>query len=845
MKNLYIVILISFVAISCSRRMPEEGVSQELAQKRKSIISNVTYHLHFQIPENQFDSIRGKVDIEFTLAKKSDVILDFRAYPKSIINILKEGKDVYFRFINGHIIIPKIENELGDNCLTLEFIAGNGSLNRSEEFLYTLLVPDRASTVFPCFDQPDMKAVFNLSLDIPEEWTAVSNSSRLSTQSIADDFVRFIFKQTQPISTYLFAFAVGQFEEIEKTRNGKSYSLFHRETDREKINRNIEKIFDMHFQSLEWLEEYTQIPYPFEKLDFVLIPGFQYSGMEHPGAIFYRDSRLLLDVNPTINEQLRQANLIAHEVAHQWFGNLVTMQWFNDVWLKEVFAGYMADLIVNPQFPEVNHELAFLLSHYPRSYSVDRTKGANPIVQPLENMLFAGTLYGDIIYHKSPIMMKQMVLQMGETVFRDGVREYLSMFYMDNATWDDLVTILNSYTNIDLKHWSNAWTLKTGRPIISSNLQTNYKTESEFYELFLNAISVVPPMVLTTSTNDDNSDVLIEIQIEKLPTIVKIDGIKDISNGIILNSNGMGYGCFVPDSVSLSWILKNLTSIENPLARASIHVSLFEMFLENLVDRDIYFDLILKSIKKESEPQIRNYLLDTFFTLWWNFTDGNRREDRAIEVEEVFWGLLRSELSKDQKRTVLSTLISIFISSESLSRLYTAWVDEEILGISLNESDRTKLALELMIRKPELFDTISNGEAERISNPERLSRFKYILPAASNKPSERMVFVESLKVAENRKPEPWTAEGIRLLHHPLRSDFSLQFIEPMLNLLPEVQSTGDIFFPKSWLDAILGGHSSPEAREIVDKWLAVNPKLSPNLKAKVLQSADMLHRSTQ
>ena len=134
--------------------------------------------------------------------------------------------------------------------------------------------------------------------------------------------------------------------------------------------------------------------------------------MEHPGAIFYNDSRLMLDKNPSVNERLNQANLIAHEVSHQCFGNLVTMQWFNDVWLKEVFASFMADLIVNPQYPEVNHELAFLLSHYPRSYTVDRTGGANPIVQPLDNMLNAGTLYGDIIYHKSPIMMRQMVHQM-------------------------------------------------------------------------------------------------------------------------------------------------------------------------------------------------------------------------------------------------------------------------------------------------------------------------------------------------------------------------------------------------------------------------------------------------
>ena len=195
-----------------------------------------------------------------------------------------------------------------------------------------------------------------------------------------------MFGKTQPLSTYLFAFAAGKFDTISRTENNRKIVLYHRENDLKKVERNLDAIFSSHFHSLNWLESYTGIPYPFDKLDIVLIPDFQYSGMEHSGAIFYRDARLLLDENPSVNQKLGQANLIAHEVAHQWFGNLVTMRWFNDVWLKEVFAGLMADKIVNPQFPEVNHRLSFLLSHYPRAYSVDRTSGSNPIQMKVRHL---------------------------------------------------------------------------------------------------------------------------------------------------------------------------------------------------------------------------------------------------------------------------------------------------------------------------------------------------------------------------------------------------------------------------------------------------------------------------
>ena len=154
--------------------------------------------------------------------------------------------------------------------------------------------------------------------------------------------------------------------------------MFHRETDAEKVARNREDIFDLHAVALEWLEEYTEIAYPFGKFDFVLIPPFQYGGMEHPGSIFYRQSGLMLDESATQAQYLGRASLIAHETTHMWFGDLVTMNWFDDVWTKEVFANFMAAKIVHPSFPEVNHDLRFFLAHHDTAYGVDRTAGGEP-----------------------------------------------------------------------------------------------------------------------------------------------------------------------------------------------------------------------------------------------------------------------------------------------------------------------------------------------------------------------------------------------------------------------------------------------------------------------------------
>src|SRR4030095_10475302 len=173
-----------------------------------------------------------------------------------------------------------------------------------------------------------------LSLDIPAGGEALANAPEIERVK-GDRTTAIRFSESDPLPTYLFAFATGRFQIETAERRGRRFRMFHRETDAAKVARNREAIFDLHAASLEWLERYTGIPYPFGKFDFLLVPSFQFGGMEHAGAIFYNASGLLLDQSATQNQKLGRASVIAHETAHMWFGDLVTMRWFNDVWMKE------------------------------------------------------------------------------------------------------------------------------------------------------------------------------------------------------------------------------------------------------------------------------------------------------------------------------------------------------------------------------------------------------------------------------------------------------------------------------------------------------------------------------
>ena len=243
--------------------------------------------------------------------------------------------------------------------------------------------------------------------------------------------------------------------------------MFHRETDAAKLARNREVIFDLHAQALAWLERYTGVPYPWGKFDVFLVPAFQFGGMEHAGAIFYNAPVLLLDESATQAQLLSRASLIAHETAHMWFGDLVTMRWFDDVWMKEVFANFFAAKIVNPAFPGIDHDLRFLLAHYPAAYEVDRTAGTHPIRQPLDNLDEAGTLYGAIIYQKAPVVMRQLERLAGRGR-RSGTAcaSTSTTHAFGNASWPDLIALLDTRTPTDLAAWSRVWVEEAGRPTI-------------------------------------------------------------------------------------------------------------------------------------------------------------------------------------------------------------------------------------------------------------------------------------------------------------------------------------------------------------------------------------------
>lgn len=814
-----LVVMVAVGTVACSRpEIPEltvAGVSKELAVYRKAVIANTEYKIGFTIPASKDSAIAAKVEVGFELKAKLPVLLDFK--PSYLINEGEKisakvnGKERMLIYRNEHIALPERYMKTGINVVEIEFRAGEQSLNRREELLYTLLVPDRARTLFPCFDQPDIKAVYTLNLEIPRDWTAVANGRVTSADTLSNS-IKLSFSPTEPISTYLFSFVAGKFKVVKEVREGREINIYHREEDPLKLAQ-IPVIYDQIYSSLKWLEDYTSIAYPFTKYDIAIVPGFQYGGMEHMGATLYSDRTMFLENSATITEELSRAKLIAHETAHMWFGDFVTMPWFNDVWTKEVFANWFASRMVSPMFPEIDHRLSFINAYYPASYSEDRTAGSNPVQQELDNLNRAGLVYGNIIYNKAPIVMEKLVAKTGEERFREGIREYLKRYAYSNASWDQLIAILDSLCEEDLTQWSNVWIKERGMPHI--------------------AVSDSAGDGSVGDGSARNSGGYIYKQSDPLGRGLVWE--QDLKSGAIPNADGLGYGLFVYDSVVKQRVIEMLAGnkIKEDAGRMGIIINLYENLDAGYVTPDEFLGAMAGALRFEKNPLI--------FSRITGYLTSSQLEAGYEKIEEVLWQQVEKQEKPQFRSMAFSSYISVATSQQSAERLMKIWENpEKFEKVKLGERELMRISYELALRYPQEYKRIKETQTARLTGADRKREFEFIYPAVSPDAATRDSVFNALLKEENREVEPWAASALSLLNHRLGAKESLKYITPALQIIDEIQRTGDIFFPSNWLRALLGGHNSPEAAAKVKEYLEGAQNLHPMLKLKILQQSHHL-----
>ncbi len=914
----------------------EPGVSHELAIWRAKHYSDVRYGLNLTL-EKMSPVLKGEINIGLSVASASadafgqQIILDWRkikgkedAY--SIKDVELNGKPAEFEEINEHLVIKNAKQ--GENVIKLNFtspISTSGSAitryidkEDSSEYIYSLFVASDASTAFPVFDQPDLKAKFQLNLTVPKEWKVVSNTAKTGAHiRYVDDSSentenrkevikeKFKFAETKPISTYVFAFAAGDFAELKDERAEMLYALdetnsvddpdkkdktppkkfvvpkvYVRKSQAEKFKQHSAEVFRLNRECIKYLEGYFDYKFPFPKYDLVLIPEFPFGGMEHAGATFLRESSIIFPSEPTKNDIISRANLIFHEAAHQWFGDTVTMKWFDDLWLKEGFATFMGYKAMEKIMPEFNAWKVFYERTKQTAYLTDSTKGTTPIYQEIANLSAAKSAYGNIVYNKAPAFLRQSEFYLGEKEFQTAVRSFLKKNEFKNATWQDLVGEFETVGKSDLNDWARKWINQRGTPLILTQPKVDKRdqltglhftqvapfAESIGWQLKFKIVEAYKGgnrLYSSIELNDLISAGYFDI---KKPDLL-VTGASEFAftatigtaNFIFPNYQDYGYGIFLLDEKSRKYILANVQNEEDDFLRSMMYGSLWDSVREAEMDPRGYVELVIKNVAAEKDEMIVASMLgraNTALNYYINSSasGSNTKKnpsahadgtDLVAKLEKVLINKMQTAETQSQKITFYRAFLNV-VSSENGRELLKDFLKPNAKNqkpFEFKTKDKFDIVTKLLILgdkdAPKLL-----AELEKTETSDDAKRYAYAAKAGIGTAENKSKYFNDF-VANKEISESWIEAAFGSFNSTKHSDLTLPYLEKALAELPNLKRNRKIFFVNGWLSAFIGGQKSDKALAIVNKFLADNPKLDKDLRLKILENVDVIERAVK
>jgi aminopeptidase N len=797
----------------------EPGVSRALAQWRAQHYRDVGYALRIQLAENS-GVLTGHLAVSVTLPPKPvDLVLDWRG--ERFGNVKVNGKPTPVVVQEEHLIVPAQHLKRGRNVVDLEFeapVAISGKavtryVDREDgaEYLYTLLVPSDASTLFPCFDQPDLKGRFSLEVDSPPSWKVIANAP-VERQEPG----KARFKQTEPISTYLFAFAAGPFEELRSAED--SVRLLVRRSRLAKAQEHADEVLRLNREATAYFARYFAHPFPFAKYDLVLLPEFPYGGMEHAGATFLNEERVLFPAPPSALDLLRRAQLIFHETSHQWFGDLVTMRWFDDLWLKEGFANFMAAKAVEALLPQFDAWTAF---HALKISAVrtDATRGTTAIRYPLANLASAKSAYGAIVYSKGPAVLRQLEFFLGEDDFRKGVRAFARRHAYGAADWSDLVRAFERASGKKLARWADAWVQKRGAPTV------RYRGGQLEQRDALGEGTVWPMKLRVWNTGATH-----EIFLERKSITIKPP--KD-SGLLFPNAGDFGYGRFLLDPVSAERALDPAFRAPGTLLQAQLAEALWESVRDAELAPQRFIEFALRGMAQT--------------------TDDIALASQLGRIEVAF----RKYLTDAQRNAVAPALEKALLVDATASRglllrrafYEVAWtlsgleqLKEMLKDPKLASRDKFRIVQRLLVRGDAQAPSLLAAEAAADRSDDG-RRYAYAAGAAAPEAAAKRAIYRAA-VEDATLPESWAEAALGPLNAPEQAALTRPLLADALARLPELKRSRKIFFVNGWLAAFIGGQTGADALAEVERYLRESAS-DTDLRLKVLEAIDQLERTVK
>jgi aminopeptidase N len=842
------------------------GIPRTLARHRAATIHDVRYDLTLDV--TALDSATGHVTVLFRRSDAGDAIIDFRG--RRLTRALANGKPIPAEAArSGHILIPVRLLKPGDNVLDFAFVAdiapSGASIIRSHDptdgsdYLYTLLVPADANQLFPSFDQPDLKARVRLTLTAPAAWSVVGNGSVASADTAGDKVTtRFAEIRTcserageprpAPISTYLIAFAAGPWHRATSTHNNRTITAYVRQS--RAAEADLDTLLALNHRALDWMERYFGRPFPFEKFDFVIAPAFPFGGMEHPGAVFYNEDRFIFRERPTLPQRLTRFSTILHEVAHQWFGDLVTMRWFDDLWLKEGFATFMAAKALAEIDPAADAWKTFYLANKPPAYAVDQTAGTRPLWQELANLDQAKSNYGAIVYNKAPSVLKQLEYLVGDSAFQVGVRHFLNQHAYANATWQDLLGAIGRAAHRPLDGFGRDFMLRPGMPVVEQELTIR---DGKIAGLTLTQHPAKPlsgarPWTERTEVllaYRDRPPVRIPVELRSRITEVTAAKGKPAPAFVFANARDYGYFLLLLDSISVHALEADaLARVDDPFLRAMLWGAMWDQVKNFRMEPERFVHLALRELPHESDEQIVPVILARLDRAVRAYLLPGARDRIQPEVERTLWeGAADTSGVYGIRKAFVDAFVGLAASPDGIAKLDTLFNADSVAGEPLKDPTRWDIATRLLELGAPQAEALYAEQEKRDTTADGRRRAFVAAAGRPTKETKQTYFARYFGDASLN--EDWASGSLGPFNALEHQALTFPYIGPALDSLPFIQAHRRIFFLESWLAAFLRGQTTDSALAIVRQYLDQHPKLPIDLRRKVLQHADELERTVR
>jgi aminopeptidase N len=831
-------------------------LSQQDAAARSARVSNVDYALEFTLTGKP--GFSGVTTAHFDLADNS-APLTIDLDKATVKSVTVNGKTVDAKYNNWFVTIAAADLVKGRNTVVIAYErlhSTNGEgLHRMVDpvdgrvYTYSHFEPAAAHQMFAVFDQPDLKATYQVTATAPADWHVVSTTRETSIEN-AGAVRRWVFPKTKKLSPYNFSLHAGPYKVWEDKSGKYPMRLFARQSVAAQVT--PEDWFRYTKQGLAFFDDYFGIPYPFEKYDQLLVPDFLYGAMENAGAITFAEARFLHKAKMTDAQRLSLASVIMHEMAHQWFGDLVTMQWWNGLWLNESFASFMGTLATAEATEFKDAWQNFYSTGKQAAYVQDQKVTTHPIEVPVPSTLNAFDNIDAITYSKGASTLVQLRHLLGPETFRKGVHNYLTKYSWRNAKLEDFIGSLGEAAGRDLSGWTRQWLYEAGVNTIAANFTCNGGKDGKIGSFTLQqtaASRALPTLreqrvqVATFKLDGGKLTPLQTVPVTYAGASTRVPGLVGTTCPDLVYPNYQDWG-FVKvqlDGRSFATARENLAKVDDALLRTMLWQSLWDGVRDGKLPLNEFIKTALVNAPQEKDYTLLGDVLGKVAAARDYLDQMGTRSAWATQtraaLEEMAWnGVLAYKGNDNFQRRWFGSYVSLASTPAALDRL-AGIVDSgaPVQGLAVNQDLRWAI-----LRQLNRYD--HPGSAARIDAELKRDNSDAgqaaALAATVSRPDPK-VKAEWLGTVENLKTElPFSKvrTAINYLYPSGQNALGEQTAAKRLAQLPALDKTAGPVYMRAYASALIPTGCTPASVKRLDAAVAQMKDLSAGTRRSLLDA---------